>query len=61
MAAAERVERGRLGTLLRLTLLAPDIMELVLGGRQPEGVTLPQLVAPFPVEWPARGEASESG
>jgi hypothetical protein len=27
MAAAERIERGYLGTLLRLTLLAPDIVE----------------------------------
>jgi hypothetical protein len=26
MAAAERLERGYLGSLLRLTLLAPDIV-----------------------------------
>ena len=51
MAAAERIERGYLGSLLRLTLLAPDIVEAILDGRQPEGVTLPGLMEPFPLEW----------
>ncbi len=40
MAAAEKIERGYLGSLLRLTLLAPDIVEAILDGRQPEGMTL---------------------
>src|SRR5215211_1340566 len=36
MAEGERIERGHLGTLLRLTLLAaPDIVEGILDGRQP--------------------------
>lgn len=52
MAAAERVERGYLGSLLRLTLLAPDFVEAILDGRQPEEVTLPRLLEPFPVPWP---------
>ena len=47
MAAAEKLDRGYLGRLLQLTLLAPDIVE----GRQAEGVTLPALMEPFPVEW----------
>ena len=51
MAAAERIERGFLGTLLRLTLLAPDIVEAILDGRQPEGMTLPGLMESSPVEW----------
>jgi hypothetical protein len=51
MAAAERIERGYLGTLLRLTLLAPDIVEAILDGRQPEGLGLPRLVQPFPTAW----------
>ena len=51
MAAAEKIERGYLGSLLRLTLLAPDVVEAILAGRQPEGVTLPKLMEPFPVEW----------
>jgi len=51
MAAAERIERGYLGSLLRLTLLAPHIVEAILEGRQPEGVTLPALMGPFPANW----------
>ena len=55
MAAAERIERGYLGTLLRLTLLAPDIVQAVLDGRQPDGVTLPRLLEPFPAVWTQQG------
>jgi hypothetical protein len=51
MAAAEQIERGYLGTLLRLTLLAPDIIEAILNGRRLEGVTLPRLLDPFPLTW----------
>ena len=32
---------------LRLTLLAPDIVEAILDGRQPERTTLPALMTPF--------------
>ena len=38
MAAGEKIERGYLGTLLRLTLLTPDLIEAILNGRQPERV-----------------------
>jgi hypothetical protein len=51
MAAGERIERGYLGTLLRLTLLAPEMVEAILNGRQPEGVTLPALLEGVPVGW----------
>ena len=37
--------------LLRLTLLASDIFEAILDGRQPERLTLPGLMEPFPSEW----------
>jgi len=37
--------------VLRLTLLAPDIVDAILDGRQPEGMTLPELMQPLPVEW----------
>jgi hypothetical protein len=57
MAAAERIERGYLGSLLRLTLLAPDIVEAILDGRQPEGLGLPTLMEPFPLEWDAQRTA----
>ena len=51
MAAAEKIERGYLGTLLRLTLLAPGLVEAILNGRQPEGVTLPRLLEGVPAVW----------
>ena len=54
MAAAERIERGYLGSLLRLTLLAPAIVEAMLDGWQPTGMTLPVLMEPFTVEWGAQ-------
>jgi hypothetical protein len=36
MAEGEQLERGYLGSLLRLTLLAPDLLEATLDGRQPD-------------------------
>ena len=52
MAAAERIERGYLGSLLRLTLLAPDIVELILDGRASSTIGLPALIGPIPEIWP---------
>jgi hypothetical protein len=51
IATAEKIDRGYVGSILRLTLLAPDIVEMILDGRQPEGLGLPALLEPFPVEW----------
>ena len=51
MAKAEGIERGYLGSLLRLTLLAPEMVEAILDRRQPEGVTLPRLLDSFPGVW----------
>jgi hypothetical protein len=54
MATAERLDRGYMGRLLQLTLLAPEIVEPILDGRQPAGSGLPRLLAPLPVEWDAQ-------
>lgn len=51
MAAAEKIERGYLGSLLRLTLLAPDFVEDILDGQQPGVATLPRLLEPLPAAW----------
>jgi hypothetical protein len=40
LAAAEGVDRGYVGRLLQLTLLAPDIIGAMLDGRQPEALEL---------------------
>ncbi len=51
LAAAEKLDRGYLGRILTLTLLAPDIVEAILDGRQPEGMRLPVLMRSFPGQW----------
>ncbi|MBB5691791.1 hypothetical protein GXW77_07390 [Roseomonas alkaliterrae] len=51
LAAAEKINASYVSRVLRLTLLAPDIVEAILDGRQPEGMTLPALMEPFPAEW----------
>ena len=51
IAAAEKINDSYVSRLLRLTLLAPDIVEAILDGRQPAGITLPGLMEPFPVKW----------
>ena len=51
LAAAEKINSSYVSRVLRLTLLAPDIVEAILDGRQPEGMTLPALMEPFPVAW----------
>jgi hypothetical protein len=49
MADAERISRSYVCRILRLTLLAPDIVERILDGRPTAGLS--QLLKPFPVEW----------
>ena len=51
MAAAEKIERGYLGTLLRLTLLMPEIVETILDGRAPTDLTAVRLLQPFSTVW----------
>ena len=51
MAATEKLDRGYLGRVLQLTLLAPDIVEAILDGRQPAELDLPRLLKPFPADW----------
>jgi len=48
---AEGVTRGFVNRLLRLTLLAPDIVEAVLEGRQPKGMQLEELTGLMPNAW----------
>lgn len=51
LAAAEKVDRGYLGRILMLTLLAPDIVEAIMDRRQPAELSVHVLRAGFPVEW----------
>lgn len=51
IADAEKINPSYVGRLLRLTLLAPDIVEAILDGRQPADLLLEDLFRLFPVEW----------
>jgi hypothetical protein len=51
LAEAERINPSYIARVLRLTLLAPDIVEAILDGRQPAGMQLDDLFVPFSVEW----------
>jgi hypothetical protein len=51
IAAAEKINPTYVGRILRFTLLAPDIVEAILNGRQPANLQLAHLLRPFPVEW----------
>ena len=51
IARAERINGSFVSRVIRLALLAPDIVELILAGKQPASLTLKALMAPFPVEW----------
>jgi hypothetical protein len=54
LADAERISRSYVCRVLRLTLLAPDIVERILDGRPTPG--LAQFLKPFPVEWEKKRE-----
>ena len=51
IAEAERIDRSFVNRLLRLTLLAPDIQEAILHGRQPKVMQLEQLTRTLPSDW----------
>ena len=50
IAAAEKINASYIGRVLWLTLLAPEIVEGILNGRQPAEMTLAVLMRPFAVE-----------
>ena len=51
LATGEELDRGYLGRILMLTLLAPDIVEAIMDGRQPAELGVHVLREGFPVEW----------
>src|SRR5882672_7477436 len=51
LAKAEKVNDSYLSRILRLTLLAPDITEAILTGRQPSTLQLDDLLKPLPTAW----------
>jgi hypothetical protein len=51
LAEREGIAPSYMTRVLRLTLLAPDIVEAILDGKQGPEVTLARVLEPFPVEW----------
>ncbi|MEN3976914.1 hypothetical protein [Emcibacter sp. SYSU 3D8] len=51
IAKAEQINESYVFRVYRLTMLAPDIIEAILDGRQPEWLALAKVMEPFPCEW----------
>ena len=51
IAEAEKISKSYVSRLLRLALLAPDIVEAILGGWADQGVMLEKLERPLPMGW----------
>ena len=51
LARAKGVAPSYVSRILRLTLLAPEIVEAILDGRQPAELQLDDLLEGFPLEW----------
>jgi hypothetical protein len=58
IAIKEKFDPSYVGDVLRLTLLAPDIVEMILDGRQPPGLQFQQFRKSFPLEWIAQRRAT---
>jgi hypothetical protein len=51
LTGAEGLTRSFVNWLLRLTLLAPAIVEAILDGRQPKGLQLEDVTRAMPITW----------
>jgi hypothetical protein len=56
IARSEKIGASFVSRYYRLVLLAPDIVEAILDGRQPAHLTLKDLLVSFPVEWKGQRE-----
>jgi hypothetical protein len=61
IAAAERINTSYVSRVLRLTLLAPEIVEAILDGRQGAELTLAALMRPLAVRWQEQCEPHRKG
>ena len=51
LAEREGIAPSYMTRVLRLTLLAPEIVEVILDGTQGSEVTLARVLEPFPLDW----------
>ena len=57
LSRAEGINESYLCRVLRLTLLAPDIVEAILDGQQPRTLELQSLLKSLPADWDAQRKA----
>ncbi len=60
LAEREGIAPSYMTRVLRLTLLAPDIVEAILDGKQGPEVTLESVLGPFTVEWEGQANRRKS-
>jgi hypothetical protein len=51
IAEDEKINESYVGRILRLTLLAPAVVEAIVDARHPPDLTLATLMRPFPTVW----------
>ncbi len=56
IADAEKINPSYVSRVLRLTLLSPEIVEMILDGRQPLSLTMKTVQMGFPVSWRSQRE-----
>jgi hypothetical protein len=56
IADAERINKSYVSRILRLALLAPDIVEAILGGWADQSLILERLERPLPASWEEQRE-----
>ncbi len=56
LAEALGLDRSYVGRIMRLALLAPDIVEAIVEGREPSGLSLEKLVCGLPMLWAEQRE-----
>jgi hypothetical protein len=61
LARAKGVHATYVSRVLRLTLLAPDIVEAILDGRQPAELQLDKLLVGLPLDWRRQRCFSKTG
>jgi hypothetical protein len=61
LAAAEKINQSYVCRVLRLTLLAPALVEAILDGRHRSKLQLRTLLNPFPSDWTAQAHYFAEG
>ena len=60
LGKAKGIGKTYVSQILRLTLLAPEIVEAILDGRQPAELQLDDLLQGVPLDWAAQQRAHRS-